>query len=422
MLKKVESVDATPFLLGMKKSLMIIGALLTAALLISGPRAGLSNRTPQAQVPEEPKLPLPALDEALKAELLGYLENNYQTPEDYVAGKFKDHDIVFLGEYHRIKHDAELVQRLIPRLYASGVLDLGIEFGVYHEQPRAEALITAETYDADLARDIMLHFACYWGYVEYMDIYRAAWTFNRSLPEGAPRFRVVNLNARQDWSLLKTEEDRNDPEVMKKVWFEGGSDAFMAGVILKEFVDKGRKALVYSGSHHAFTRYLQPVIREGKVVRYLETRMGTLVWKKIGDRAFSIFLHSPWSDKNYEDEFYPVGGVIDALLYESPLRPVGFDIVGTPFGKLTAPDDILYVQGYEPFTLDKFYDGYIYTKPISRYEGVATDAAFINDRNFKHACEQMPNIAFRNRIRKKEDIDKAMVSDADIPRRFRRFY
>jgi hypothetical protein len=41
-----------------------------------------------------------------------YITTHYQTPEEYLISKFKDHDIVFLGEWHRISHDPELIRRL----------------------------------------------------------------------------------------------------------------------------------------------------------------------------------------------------------------------------------------------------------------------------------------------------------------------
>ena len=73
----------------------------------------------------------PANDAAIAARvdtLQSYLAEHYQTPEDYVISKFADHDIVFLGERHRLKHDVALVQDLIPLLHDAGVYHLGIEF------------------------------------------------------------------------------------------------------------------------------------------------------------------------------------------------------------------------------------------------------------------------------------------------------
>lgn len=370
---------------------------------------------------EVKKIPLPVLDKTIKDGLLDYLKKNFKNPEEYVLSKFKDHDIIFIGEYHRIKHDVDLISRLIPLLYKVGVYNLGIEFGAYHDQDRVDKLIQAETYDADAAREIMFHFSSFWGYQEYMDIYRAAWDVNHGLPQGTPRFRVVNLNARADWSYIKTPEDRNNPEIMKKVFFEGESDEFMAKTIIKEFIEKDQKALVYSGIHHAFTRYKQPIVDKGKFVRYTEKRTGNLIYNRLGERVFTIFLHAPWSDKNYQNEIYPVDGVIDALLFDSPLRPVGFDLAGTPFGELGAKDSY-YAQGYEPFALKMYCDGYIYTKAISQYQGVTTDENFITEKNFKQAIEQIPNPLFKTRVTGVAILIEAMKSDANMPRRFRQFF
>lgn len=130
-----------------------------------------------------------------KAELIEYLRKHWKSPEDYVLGKFSQYDMVFLGEFHWVKHDVEFVQGLIPRLHAIGVYDLGIEFGSYEYQDKVDSLLVAETYDDALVRKLFLKFFVSWGYKEYMNIYRAAWLLNRFLPPGAPKFRVVNLGA-----------------------------------------------------------------------------------------------------------------------------------------------------------------------------------------------------------------------------------
>jgi hypothetical protein len=91
------------------------------------------------------KEPLPSLDLDLKAKLTQYIIEHHKTPEEYVVGKFTTHDIVFLGEYHRIKHDVELVHNLIPLLYENGVYNLGIEFANYIDQADIDRLITADS-------------------------------------------------------------------------------------------------------------------------------------------------------------------------------------------------------------------------------------------------------------------------------------
>ncbi len=150
-----------------------------------------------------------------------YLEDHWQTPEEYVVSKFDNHDIVFIGEWHRILHDVELIHRLIPKLYEAGIFNLGIEFANFVDQPKIDSLISSEIYDEQLANQIQFEHWPWWGYKEYVDIYRAAWNLNKSLMEGSRPFRVIGLTQKTDWSLVWTVEDRNNLEIMKKVFPKG---------------------------------------------------------------------------------------------------------------------------------------------------------------------------------------------------------
>ena len=53
-------------------------------------------------------------NKAEEKDLVRYLQQEGQSPENYIISKFKDHDYILLGENHRIKHDVDLVARLIP--------------------------------------------------------------------------------------------------------------------------------------------------------------------------------------------------------------------------------------------------------------------------------------------------------------------
>ena len=44
------------------------------------------------------KHPLPEVDPEQKKELMEYVVNHYMTPENYIINKFKDHDVVIVGE------------------------------------------------------------------------------------------------------------------------------------------------------------------------------------------------------------------------------------------------------------------------------------------------------------------------------------
>jgi len=60
----------------------------------------------------------------------------------------------------------------------------------------------------------------------------------------------VNLGYRVRFDLAKADMTPADSAAMRPL---GPEDSVMARKILDEFVKKGRKALIYSGMHHAFT-------------------------------------------------------------------------------------------------------------------------------------------------------------------------
>jgi hypothetical protein len=65
-----------------------------------------------------------------------------------VLSKCASHKWVFLGEYHRVKHDVDLVASLIPALHEkTAVRCLAWEFLTYEATEEANRLITAPEYD-----------------------------------------------------------------------------------------------------------------------------------------------------------------------------------------------------------------------------------------------------------------------------------
>ena len=68
------------------------------------------------------------------------------SPEEYIVAKFRDHQIVFLGEMHSVKQNLVFLQGLIPKLYEAGIYNLGFEFSSYEDQPRIDQLLTTDIY------------------------------------------------------------------------------------------------------------------------------------------------------------------------------------------------------------------------------------------------------------------------------------
>lgn len=265
----------------------------------------------------------------------------------------------------------------------------------------------------------MFKFRPSWAHKEYMDIYRAAWALNHSLPKGAHKFRVVNLGPRIDYRFMPG-ADSIPKEDAKKAFPDGDFDEFMGHTILTEFVAKGQKGLIYSGAHHAFTRYKQPIYDwdSRKFVAFMDSRMGNIVYRQVPNKVFTVILHYPWwSRKAVDDVQYPVGGAIDQAMSGFKEQRVGFDVKGTPFGRLRDPDTA-YSAGYDHFTLAMFTDGYILLGPFRDYRGCTVDPNFITAENFQ---EVMQSPMMRKLGTTREEFLEAIRKDADIRTQFKDF-
>ncbi len=352
------------------------------------------------------------IDDAFSRELLSWLDREAQVPEAYVAGLFREHDVVFLGEQHRVKHDVEFVQHVLDDVYAAGVHALATEFARREDQPLVDSLLALPSWNEALAREIVFRQFVFWGYQEYVDVFHAAWQLNAQLPDGAPRLRVLGINNSPDWSLFQTVEDMRNPKMRRRVW-GGATEEDYARVILDEVRDGG-KVLVHCGIHHAFTHYRQPIVREGAFLEFDSSpRCGNYVFDEIGTRSLTVFLHAPWDTKaGYGDELcHPADGVIDALMTQAGLRNLGFDLANSPFGQIRVHDAV-YMHGYADFKLADFCDGWIYFKPISEFEGVTPIPDWINPQNLARAQAQAPNPRYRSVSSKR--FNDAIAADADI--------
>jgi hypothetical protein len=261
-----------------------------------------------------------------------------------------------------------------------------------------DSLISGAEYDEALARYIQMNQYSLWPWQEYLDIYKTAWELNRALPEGARPFRILGMNCSLDWSVMKTSGDLDNAELRRQVW-AGCSEKDWGKVILEQ-VAAGNKLLVYCGSHHAFTKYRQPVVDgEGAFIRFGDVRVGNHVYDEIGERAMTVFLHSPWyhirSQYSRADR-RPAGGAIDQVMESmtGEFHPVGFDVYDSPFGSLKDPETI-YAAGYENFKLSDYCDGYIFFRPFAEFEMVTFAEGFYTEDNLDLARRKAPPIAYR---------------------------
>lgn len=342
--------------------------------------------------------------------LMTYLAAKTQSPEAYVLSKFATQDLVLIAEPHWVRQHVTFVRDLIPRLHERGVRILAIEFARRIDQPLIDSVLNADHYDERLARRITMQGLVQWGFQEYVDLYKAAWQVNRGLPRGAPRFRILALNGSPDYSLIKTRADMDDWRVRRSV-LHGETEKDWATLLIDSVLAANKKALVYTGTHHAFTKYAQPIIADGKLIRKEESRFGQYLYAVAPTRVFMIALHAPWPGAaGYGSApVLPADGKIDAFFATAGggWQRVGFDLNGTPFGALVS-ETAVYKLGHEPFTMEEFADGYVYLGPVSGYEPVTAIPDFIDETNIAYARANSSNP--EDRAASAEDFNRSIAA------------
>jgi hypothetical protein len=346
-----------------------------------------------------------------------YLSNNKMSPQEYIVSRFATKDIILLSEEHRVKENLELVKSLIPALYKNGVYTIGMEFGASENQKTLDSLILAPEYNEDLARKLMFNYNSGWVFKGYTDLYKTAWLFNKTVSKSAKKIRILNLSYRYNWSSFS---GYRTPEKMKKVFYKGNTEAYRFGIVEKEIMAKGEKVLILTGDIHAFTKYKFPVydFLGEDFVRLENGYFGNLLYDKYPQKVYSVLLHKPFMNRpDIKPELVsPANGAIETIMQKLNNEPVGFDLINTPLGKLR--DDSYYSLGYKNFALEDFYDGYVFLKPIKKLSGCDIDTAFLTEKNWEQAKENVTDPDWRPRAKNLEEYWKQILEYADVPKKY----
>jgi hypothetical protein len=355
-------------------------------------------------------LSLPAQE--ITPEMIDYIRKSAQDPQTYVIEKFRNYDVVFLGEHHLVKENLQFVQSLVPELYKNGIYSIGMEFGAFEVQDKLDELVTSETYNEQLAREIMFTYNVAWGYQEYLDVYKAAWQLNRSLPEKARKFRILSLSYIFHWERFS---GTRNPESMSLVFPLGTVDKFRAEIIEKEVIQKNEKILALVGTPHAYSGYGSAFYKYNgdNFVDFDHDWLGNRLYRKYPGKVFSILLHQAFTMKQGENytRISPCEGAIEKLMSLNNNKPLGFDLQDTPPGRLR--DRSMNSIGYKDFTLGQFFDGYIFLEPLNKLEGCSVIPDFVNETNIREALEKFPDPDWHGKMSSLEDIMNFMHENSE---------
>lgn len=336
-------------------------------------------------------------------ELLKYLADQGKEPVDYVLSKFEQFDIVLLGEMHRVKQQLEVYHKLIPRLPERGITTIVYEFARREDQALLDELLAKSHFDVQLAKTIMIKQEAFWGFQEYLGIFRLIWEVNKKLPSDS-KIRLLGLNDPINWKLynhiVQHEQRKPNAAEIDEIWKDCGEQYWAD--LLGSFYNPGQtKILGIMGSHHALTKYREPEYKpEGdrKIFTGFTTmRFGNHLHERYGKKVFNICFHDPWLSKlESQKPQPPAGGIIEEIICPH-YQEIGFDLLGSPWGDLK--DDSFYALGYADFRLKDFFDGMIYTGRLQDLQSVTPIPDFIDANNI---------VLFRDYVPFNLEADKSM--------------
>lgn len=354
-----------PQLAGIPVRSILLSALLAGSIqpLTAGPVA--SSSSPRASASGGPSREF--------SELLEHWRSHQMPPLEYLAGKFRDQRWVIVGEFHRVRHDVQLIASLVPTLHATtDVRHLALEFLCRDDTTEANRLVGADAYDRGEIIDFFREQFPGWAYEEYLEIFRAAWASNRRRAGDRGAFRLVGLNPCIDWEIVNYGTD--PATVAAERSKQERYDEIMAEALEESVLRPGHKALVYIGIAHATGKFAE--YRMGTEQQLV--RMGNLVYREpYREHMFFVALHAPFYDHGSQRDIYPFDGVLDELMLSFG-KDIGFDVVGTPF------EDLVHTQrsryAITAYSFGELYDGYVmFRTPIKEYVGVTCIEDWVED-------------------------------------------
>jgi len=305
------------------------------------------------------------------------LDTSLSEPLQFVADKFDKHDVVLIGEMHWKKQDVDFVKKLIPYLHQTkGINVFAWEFGASDFQSEVDSLVNAPEFDRRRAIAISRRASFFWNFEEYLDIFRIIWEINQTIPSGQEKFRFLQLGS--DYNPRKLQS--KDPAIRSKEALRFSYDKKMGRIIETEVIKKHKKALWYSGCHHAFTKYRQPLFL---FLKTHDVRGGQYLYARYPDTVYMIVLHFPYLGRwfLFRTLFpsmlgergtltYGFGAVFDQI-YREYKKPFAVDTKNPLFGNLKDNHSYYSFDRCRSLKLSEFCDGYIVPCAISEMEPVA---------------------------------------------------
>jgi hypothetical protein len=359
---------------------------------------------------------LSGLDARLLDEVIDVIAHEGRDPAEYVADLFEEHQVVFIGEHAPSGQAGAFLQELIPALQAAGVWCLGIEFACVDDQAVLDALLRAPRFDETLARSAVFRWGLrhHFAYREYIDVLRAAWAVNQTKDPLAPMFRIVALDYDIDVDAVTETADLRSPFAWDHLRPRGTAARHMAEVVMREFVERGHRALVLTRTAHALTRLRRAPHHvydafDSELVDSRVVGAANHVYAAIADRAATVLIHQPLpADGELGDYTLAADGVLDAAFARpnGPKYPVAFDVRSGVLGQLSCNTS---ADGGD---LSSRAQGWIFLDTIDRLTAPTPLGEVVDDATIEEARRFSLDPSLRQAESTPADFDAAVVASA----------
>lgn len=293
-------------------------------------------------------------------------------PFKFVADKFENHSVVFLGELHKRKQDLEFFSNLIPYLHQTKKINfIGWEFGAAEYQKDADSVVTASEFDRKKAIAIMRNSMYYWCYEEYLTIFKTIWQLNKTITTADEKIRFLQLNRPYNPKLLNSPDQNIRLEEEKK----GNFDNTLPGIVEKEVIQQNKKILIYCGLHHSMTKFNFPKLFFLKD----KGRAGQILYEKYPDKIFQICLLPPFPPRwfiykelthNHNYKFvYPFDAVFNQL-YDTLKRSFAVNSDDPAFANLKDYNSLYAFDTWSGIKFKNFCDGIIMLNSFDKIEPI----------------------------------------------------
>lgn len=369
-----------------------LGSLLAAYVGVAPP---MNARPRYADRPASALVEVSSLSPADESRLAEWVEEHGREPIEYAVARAQQYRLVIFGEEHEQRESLQFLNRLIPELYhRAGITCVAMEVLKAHHNRQLERLVTAPAFDRAAALDLARATDPWkaWGFQEYWDVMETVWKLNRSLPPGRPRLRLVGLANPADLQSIAMISREGENPSSHVPWFEklrlirfpleitrmAAYDTFMAFQAERQLFAPGARGIIWVGAAHARIHVPSPSGSSAVV-----PRMGFTLARKHPGEVFTIYVHHrfrPNPGRLAASSPPQMTDFVERVMELAGGRPAGFDLEGTPFGRLRDSGAFTFLN--KRVGLADVASGYLYLGKLSRLTRCAWTPDYITPRMF----------------------------------------